>query len=135
MGFQAREAMLKRPLNPRFNAPVRTGRKITTIREKPWRTDLPVMLYNWSGAAYRSSHVDVAAVEVLGVRPVQIDRTESGAMVYRYSTEGDERLVKLWECEGFDSQAEMDYWFSAKLKPGQSVTKCLMRFQLLTPEA
>lgn len=123
--------MLKRPLNPRFNVPVRTGRKITTIREKPWRTDLPVMLYNWSGAAYRSSHVDVAAVRVLGVRPVQIDRLKSGRMIFQYSTEGDERLVKLWECEGFDSPEEMDYWFSAKMKPGQSVTKCLMRFELL----
>jgi len=126
--------MLKRPLNPRFNAAVRAGRKITTIRENPWRIDLPVMLYNWSGAAYRSQHVDVAAVQVLGVRPVQISRTESGCMVYEYSTGGDERLAQLWECEGFDSQAEMDYWFSAKLRPGKSVTRCLMRFRLLTPE-
>lgn len=83
MGFQAREAMLKRPLNSRFTAAVRIGRKITTIRDKPWRTDLSVMLYNWSGAAYRSKQIDVAAVQVLGVRP------------------------------------------------GQSVTKCLMRFELL----
>jgi hypothetical protein len=131
MGFQTREAMLKRPLNPRFNTPVRTGQKITTIRDNPWRTDLPVMLYNWSGKAYRSKQMDVAAVQVLGVRPVQIERLESGQMMYHYSTEGDERLVKLWQCEGFESQAEMDYWFSAKMKPGQSVTKCLMRFELL----
>jgi hypothetical protein len=131
MGFQAREAMLKRFLNPRFNDPVLEGRKITTIRDQPWRTDLPVMLYNWSGEAYRSKQIDVAAVQVIDVRPVRIDRTKSGAMVYRYSTGGDEQLVKLWECEGFNSQEEMDEWFAAKMKPGQSVTKCLMRFRLV----
>lgn len=119
--------MIKRPLNTRFSVDVLEGRKITTIRDKLWPVGKPIMLYNWSGAAYRSKQVDVAAVVVLGFWPIQIARTEGGTMRYAY---GMESATPLHENEGFDSQEEMDTWFSAKMKPGQMVTKYLMRFRL-----
>ena len=88
------------------------------------------MLYNWSGAAYRSPQIDVAAVTVESTSPIIINRLPSGAVLYVYSTGGDERLACLWACEGFEDGHEMDAWFSAKMKPGQSVTKHLMLFRL-----
>lgn len=119
--------MIKRPLNARFSEHVKSGRKFTTIRDNPWETDRPIMLYNWSGAAYRSKQIDVASVEVLGVRPITITRTADGM---RYSVSTVEGMI-LWGAEGFESGADMDAWFESKMKVGQSVTKCLMRFRLL----
>lgn len=119
--------MIKRPLNSRFSSAVLEGRKITTIRENPWPVGKPIMLYNWSGAAYRSKQVDVAAVVVLGFWPIEIARLHDGSMRYAY---GMENAKPLHENEGFDSREEMDAWFSAKMKPGQVVTKYLMRFRL-----
>ena len=58
--------MIKRPLDPKFSDAVREGRKVTTIREKPWPVGKPIMLYNWSGIPYRSKHIDVASVKVSG---------------------------------------------------------------------
>ena len=126
--------MIKRPLHARFTSAVREGRKITTIRDKPWTVGKPVMLYNWSGAAYRSPQNDVAAVMVDSTTPIGVTRLKSGVMIYSYSTLGDERLVHLWACEGFDHSADMDAWFSALLEPATTVTKHLMRFSLVKPE-
>ena len=120
--------MIKRPLNPQFSSAVLEGRKFTTIREKPWAVGVPIMLYNWSGAAYRSKQVDVAAVKVLGYWPITIAKTDAGAMRYAY---GLETKIPLWEHEGFPSPEALDEWFGAMVKPGQAITKTLMRFRLL----
>jgi hypothetical protein len=124
--------MIKRPLNPQFSSAVLEGRKFTTIREKPWPVGVPIMLYNWSGAAYRSKQVDVAAVKVLGFWTIQIAHTDSGKMRYGVGMENEKAL---WETEGFDSREAMDDWFRKVVKPGQIVTKHLMRFRLLNAEA
>jgi len=118
--------VIKRPLNSRFSDKVRQRVKITTIRDNPWPVGKPIMLYNWSGAPYRSKHADVGEIRVLGFWPIRIERTENG-MSYDPARVGGR---SLWLCEGFDSQEDMDAWFSAKMKVGQSVTKHLMRFRL-----
>jgi hypothetical protein len=46
--------MLKRPLNSRFNDAVLANQKITAILDKPWPIGVPIMLYNWTGAAYHN---------------------------------------------------------------------------------
>ena len=120
--------MIKRPLNPQFSSAVLEGRKFTAIREKPWPVGVPIMLYNWSGAAYRSKQVDVAAVKVLGYWPIQITHTDNGKMRYAYGMENEKAL---WETEGFESREAMDEWFRKVVKPGRIVTKHLMRFRLL----
>jgi hypothetical protein len=122
--------MIKRPLNSRFSAAVREGRKFTTIREKPWPVGTPIMLYNWSGLAYRSPQIDVAAIVVMGFWTIQIAHIEGGAMRYAY---GMENVKPLHETEGFTSREELDDWFRPLVKPGQCVTKHLMRFRLLSP--
>ena len=66
--------MIKRPLNPRFSDAVREGRKFTTIRADLWPVGVPIMLYNWSGAAYRSKQIDVAAIIVQGFWLIEITR-------------------------------------------------------------
>lgn len=119
--------MIKRPLNPRFNAAVLEGRKITTIRDKPWPVGVPIMLYNWSGAAYRSKQVDVAAIVVMGYWSIELAHAEGWGMRYAY---GMESPRSLYETEGFESRDDMDEWFRAVVKPGQKVTKFLMRFRL-----
>jgi hypothetical protein len=126
--------MIKRPLNPEFSSAVLEGRKITTIREKPWPVGKPIMLYNWSGAAYRSKQIDVAAVVVDETGEIDITHREDGGMIYAG------RLIamflykdgtRLHSAEGFDSRQAMDDWFRSVVKPGQTVTKHLMRFRLL----
>lgn len=119
--------MLKRPLNSRFTPAVLDGRKFTTIRQKPWPVGDPIMLYNWSGAAYRSKQADVAPVIVKGFWPITIAQTEDGEMRYAYGMENEK---PLWETEGFESREAMDEWFRAVVRPGQSVTRWLMRFSL-----
>ena len=119
--------MIKRPLNARFSEAVREGRKITTIREKPWPVGKPIMLYNWSCKPYRSKQVDVAAVIVSGFWTITIAHLTDGAMRYAYGMENDR---PLHETEGFESKAEMDEWFRQLVKPGQAITKTLMRFRL-----
>lgn len=121
--------MIKRPLNPRFTQAVLDGIKTTTIRDKFWPSDVPIMLYNWSGAAYRSKHIDVAAVVVQGVSAIHITHGSSGLMAYSYMRSALNGR-QLHETEGFDSQADMDEWFRRKIKLGQTVTKVLMRFHL-----
>ena len=120
--------MIKRPLNSRFSNAVLEKRKITTIREKPWPVGVPIMLYNWSGAAYRSPQIDVGPVMVIGWWPITIAQTEAGEMRYAY---GMDCGLAIHETEGFESRAAMDEWFRAVVKPGQTVTKHLMRFRLL----
>lgn len=121
--------MIKRPLNSRFSAAVLEGRKITTIRDKAWLVDVPIMLYSWSGAPYRSKQVDVAAIIVSGFWTIQIARMDGDAMRYAYGMESEKAL---YETEGFDSREDLDAWFRPLLKPGQSVIKHLMRFRLQT---
>ena len=118
-------AMIKRPLNSRFSDAFREGIKITTIRDKAWPVGKSVMLYNWSGAAYRSKQMDVAAVTVLASSPVTITRI-GDAMTYQIAYEWP--IGPLWKTEGFKSQEEMDSWFRPKMKSGQAIQKALMRF-------
>ena len=119
--------MIKRPLNPRFSQAVLAGRKITTIRDKPWPVGVPIMLYNWSGLPYRSKQVDVAPVIVEFVQGIDINHEPMGAM---FSTAYVAKRP-LFGTEGFGSHREMEQWFEAIIKPGQTVTKSLMRFRLL----
>ena len=125
--------MIRRPLNPRFNTAILAAdpapRKITTIRTTPWPLGVPIMLYNWSGKPYRSPQVDVAAVVVTRTYRIHIKRTAGQVMFF---LSAPELPGALWQCEGFASRAEMDAWFAATMKPGQSVTKHLMRFRLAT---
>ncbi|MEI6655781.1 MAG: hypothetical protein WCP45_13535 [Verrucomicrobiota bacterium] len=120
--------MIKRPLNIRFGAAARTGRKGTTIRDKAWPVGKPIMLYYWTGAAYRSKQLDCVAVVVMDTTPITISRQLDGFMSYCL----ERKIVPnpLWKGEGFDSQGEMDDWFSALLQPGQKICKYLMSFRL-----
>lgn len=121
--------MLKRPLNSRFAQAVLDGRKFTTIRDKPWPVGEPIMLYYWSGSAYRSKQVDVAAVIVTGFWTIQIAHLPDGDGTMRYAY-GMQNSKPIHETEGFDSRAEMDEWFRPLVPPGQIVSKTLMRFRL-----
>jgi len=131
--------MLKRPVNSRFNDRIRAGIKITTIREKPWPVGKPIMLYNWSGKPYGSPQRDVCAVEVVFTCPINIIPTDKGVS---YWLEGNDLVslhetfdptinTPLWQCEGFDSQDDMDAWFRAVLKPGMTTEMHLCRFKTL----
>jgi hypothetical protein len=117
--------MIKRPLATRFREPVLRGEKTTTIRDKPWPVGVPIMLYHWSGAAYRSRHCDVATVVVKGFWTIRITHTPDGAMGYEC---GRESGPPIYVSEGFADQSEMDDWFRALVKRGQTVEKTLMRF-------
>lgn len=117
--------MIKRPLNPRFREAVLADGKTTTIRDKPWPVGVPIMLYSWSGAPYRSKQIDVAPVIVKGFWTIRITHLEDGGMLYAY---GRVNAQPLHETEGFASRAEMDEWFRPLVKPGQTVEKTLMRF-------
>ena len=118
--------MIKRPLNSRFRDPVLRGEKTTTIRDNPWPVGVPIMLFNWSGAAYRSKHEDVAPVIVKGFWTVRITHREDGGMLYAY---GRVNSQPLHETEGFASRAEMDAWFRPLIPQGQTVEKTLMLFR------
>lgn len=120
---------MKRPLNSRFRAAVLDGTKITTIRDKPWPVGVPIMLYSWSGAAYRSPHDDVATVVVEETTPIRIGRSKDGSLMFFLAERGIHKGRHLWSCEGFYNEAEMDDWFREKLKPGQFADKALMRFR------
>jgi hypothetical protein len=71
--------------------------------------------------------VDVAAVWVTGLWPIEIAHLTHGDMRYFYGMENEKTL---WETEGFDSREAMDDWFRKVVKPGEIVTKHLMRFRL-----
>lgn len=89
------------------------------------------MLFRWSGAAYRSKQVEIAPVVVESTESIEITCTAVGVAFWNAD---HDYLAELWESEGFHSQADMDAWFEAKMKPGQTVTKSLMRFRLARPE-
>ena len=120
--------MLKRPIDPRFNAAVLSGSKITTIRDSFWPCHVPIMLYNWEGKPYASKHLDVAAVIGRFVRPITITRPPGGMLHYEYGPYINARF--LWDHEGFPSRESMDAWFRPLLKPGETLTKFLMHFRL-----
>lgn len=83
------------------------------------------MLYNWSGAAYRSKQIDVAEITVNEVTEIEITRTVLGV---GYWKKGTDIFLSLWASEGFESQKDMDAWFIEIIKPGQTVKMHLMRF-------
>lgn len=117
--------MIKRPLHPQFREPVLRDEKTTTIRDKAWPVGVPIMLYNWSGAAYRSKQIDVAPVIVKGFWTIRITHYENGKMRYEC---GKESGPALYKSEGFASTDDMDDWFRPLVKPGQTVEKTLMLF-------
>lgn len=119
--------MIKRPLHPRFSEAVLTGRKFTTIRDKPWPVGEPIMLYNWTGPAYRSKQKDIAPIIVQGWWPIGIGHNPDGTMRY---TVGMDCGTPLHQTEGFSSQEEMDAWFRPLVKPNQPIQKYIMRFRL-----
>ncbi len=120
--------MIRRPIDPRFETPVLTRRKISTIREKPWPVDRPIQLYAWTGKAYRSPQRDIAQIQVRSVQPIQITHHVGGAMSYDYGY-----LPNFaWQCEGFNSSAEMDTWFRSVVPEGTTQIRALMLFDLLS---
>jgi hypothetical protein len=121
--------VIKRPLNARFREHVLDGRKTTTIRDKAWPVGVPIMLYNWSGAPYRSKHVDVAAVIVRGFYAIDIHRTMGNVVYYTHQLIHER---PIYETEGFSSLAEMDDWFRPLVKPGGMIAKRIMLFRLAT---
>lgn len=120
--------MIKRPLNRRFRQKVVDLVKVTTIRDKEWPVGVPIMLYHWTGAAYRSKQENFLPVVVVESEWIHITRTVLGMGYWKFGT--DEFLEGLWKTEGFESQAEMDDWFRPLVKCGDTVLKHLMRFRL-----
>lgn len=118
--------MIKRPLNSRFRDLVLTDTKTTTIRDKPWPVGVPIMLYNWSGAAYRSKQIDVCPVIVSGFWSVRITHKIDGMMDYDC---GKESGPPLYVSEGFTSYADMDDWFRPLVTRGHTIKKTLMLFR------
>lgn len=86
------------------------------------------MLYNWSGAAYRSPQNDVAPVIVSNVRVIRITHRQDGDMIFAYGQQNDRRLH---ETEGFSTRVELDAWFRPLVKRGDTVAKSLIYFCLL----
>lgn len=121
--------MIKRPLSPRFARAVLDGVKTTTIRDRFWPRDVPIMLFHWAGRPYRSAHVDVAPIIVLGVRPINITHRDDGGMEYNMARRAT--TAPLHATEGFASRDDLDAWFRPLVPPGMTVTKTLMRFRLL----
>jgi len=121
--------MLKRLLNARFSTAVIEGRKVTTIRDNPWPVGVPIMLYNWAGAPYRSKQIDVAPIIVGSVQSIEIAMPDFGEPHYTPRIIDDR---PLWSCEGFKDQDDMDSWFYKVVKPGQSIEKHIMCFCLVS---
>lgn len=109
--------MIRRPIDPRFNEPVLTGRKTTTIRRQPWPEGAPIMLYNWIGKPYMSKQTPVAVVEVTGFALICITHKPNGKMEYDTGRNFGHPLHRL---EGFPSSAEMDEWFRKVVKKGET---------------
>lgn len=127
--MKSNRPMTKRPLDSRFSDLVKSGSKTTTIRRKAWPVGKPVMLFNWTGKAYRTKQQDVAAVMVTDARPIKVTHREDGGMIYAYGQPG-QRL--LHETEGFPSRSAMDEWFRPLVPPGDTREMHLMSFQLAT---
>jgi hypothetical protein len=122
--------MIKRPLNARFKSLVLTGVKTSTIRDTPWPAGVPIMLYHWSAAAYRSPQIDIAPVIVREVRIIRITHRDDGGMLYAYGRQNGPEARLLHETEGFSTRADLDAWFRPLVKRGQTVDKALMFFSL-----
>ncbi len=125
--------MIRRSLNERFAGKVLSKIKTTTIRDKAWPVGVPIMLFRWSGKPYRSKQIEIAPVIVEETGSIHITHREDGGMIYAGFIHQNFDLIKgtrLHESEGFESRAEMDDWFRPLVKPGQTVTKALMRFSL-----
>ena len=125
--------MIRRPLNERFSDAVLEERKITTIRDNPWPIGKPIMLFRWFGKPYRSKQVDIAPVMVESTGEIRITHRPDGGMLYA----GPEIVDSIYRhgtdlhiTEGFGTRSEMDEWFRPLVKPGQTVSKTLMRFRL-----
>ena len=85
------------------------------------------MLYNWSGAAYRSKQVDVAAIEVEEVLEIVVTHDRDGGIVFsRDKIDG----IPIHQTEGFDDAGQMREWFSKAVPKGKTVELSLMRFRL-----
>lgn len=118
--------MIKRPLNPRFRDAVLQGIKVTTIRQRPWPFNVPIMLYNWEGQPYRSKQIDVCPVIVDLTSPIEIAHGSEGRMSYILPAI---EKTPLWMTEGFDSQEDMNKWFRAIVPKGTSKFQTLMKFK------
>jgi hypothetical protein len=132
--------MIKRPLNAQFSTAVLEGRKVTTIRRTPWPIGVPIMLYHWEGAPYRSKHLDLAVVEVMEVTEIEIRHSRDGYVDFAGVGRGGTRhplLLALpyphvlWRSEGFESEAELTAWFASALGRGTTEIRYLMRFRLV----
>lgn len=125
--------MFKRPLDPRFNEAVKTGRKVTTIRDVPWAPGRKIMLYNWEGRPYRSKHVDVVPVVVQKTTQVTLRRSRLEPRVLVRDSDGT-RLDDVWKGEGFASREEFDEWFLPMLSVAAHslLFKYLMEFEVST---
>ena len=85
------------------------------------------MLYNWSGAAYRSKQVDVAAIEVEEVLEIVVTHDRDGGIVFsRDKIDG----IPIHQTEGFDDAGQMHEWFAKAVPKGKTVELSLMRFRL-----
>ena len=85
------------------------------------------MLYNWSGAAYRTPQIDVAEIEVEEVLELEVTHDPDGGVVFsRAHIDGK----PIHQSEGFDDAGEMQAWFSKVVKVGESASLHLMRFRL-----
>ena len=119
--------MIKRPLHPQFIDAVLTGGKFTTIRGKPWPCWTPIMLYHWSGAPYRSKHVDVAVIEVEEVLEIVVTHDHDGGVVFsRDKVDG----IPIHRTEGFADLGQMQEWFAKVVPVGKTKGLALMRFRL-----
>jgi hypothetical protein len=120
--------MIKRPLDKGFRSAVVALIKDTTMRNKPWSLGVPIMLYSWAGAPYRSKHEDLIPVIAASATLVMIIR--EGDILY-YDVPHGLLDRSLWQCEGFDSQEHMDDWFRKLVKPGKKLERYLMKFRPL----
>ena len=121
--------MIRRPCNQGFHEPVLAEIKETTIRDKPWPIGVPIMLFYWLGKPYRSKQVNIAPVIVRDATSIDISRDADDNITFS-EIMGLGR--PLWQTEGFNSRAELDAWFRKLVPQGQTVTKILMRFRLMT---
>lgn len=102
--------------------------KVTTIRDKAWPTNTPIMLYSWTGKPYRSKHLDLTPIIVESIHPIIFHLSTDGTLSYIHATEPCPWLDRLWYHEGFKSEQELIDWFTPILPKENPVTKYLMKF-------
>lgn len=125
--------MIRRSFNPRFRQPILDGIKTTTIRDACWPIGKPIMAFEWTGKPYRSKQAEIAPIIVTAATAIDISLGEFFDCVMFSEIMGLGR--PLWQCEGFNGPLDMNEWFLPKMKPGQTVTKFLHRFELYHPTA